>query len=125
MNQIDLKGRVAVITGGAQGIGYALYEKCVWKNGHMANNHAKVAAAAIVAELAGVEINPAPMLTNTCYSFVDDRRVMHVASVHAWAPAQKTYLAVPNSGGLSAAASEQEGRYALSWAHNIWADALS
>ena len=27
------------IEGGiAQGIGYALYEKCVWQNGHMANN---------------------------------------------------------------------------------------
>ena len=27
MNQIDLKGRVAVITGGAQGIGYAISER--------------------------------------------------------------------------------------------------
>ena len=27
MNQIDLKGRVAVITGGAQGIGYATAER--------------------------------------------------------------------------------------------------
>jgi len=27
------------IEGGvAQGIGYALYEKCVWNNGHLANN---------------------------------------------------------------------------------------
>ena len=37
------------------------------KSAHMANSHAKVTAAAIVAELAGWEINPAPMLTNTCY----------------------------------------------------------
>jgi sulfide dehydrogenase [flavocytochrome c] flavoprotein subunit len=95
------------------------------KSGHMANAHAKVAAAAIVAELSGWPVDPAPVLTNTCYSFVDDQRVMHVASVHAWSAAQKTYIAVPNSGGLSAAASEQEGRYALNWAHNIWADALS
>ena len=43
------------------------------KSGHMANSHAKVAAAAIVAQLAGWEPNPQPMLTNTCYSFVDDR----------------------------------------------------
>jgi sulfide dehydrogenase [flavocytochrome c] flavoprotein subunit len=43
------------------------------KSGHMANNHGKVAAAAIVAELSGWPVNPAPMLTNTCYSFVDDR----------------------------------------------------
>ena len=27
MNQLDLKGRVAVITGGAQGIGYAVAER--------------------------------------------------------------------------------------------------
>ena len=40
------------------------------KSGHMANQHAKVAAAAIVAELSGWEVNPAPVLTNTCYSFV-------------------------------------------------------
>jgi NAD(P)-dependent dehydrogenase (short-subunit alcohol dehydrogenase family) len=28
MNQIDLKGRVAVVTGGAQGIGYATAQRC-------------------------------------------------------------------------------------------------
>ncbi len=37
------------------------------KSGHMANQHAKVAAAAIVAELSDWEINPSPVLTNTCY----------------------------------------------------------
>jgi sulfide dehydrogenase [flavocytochrome c] flavoprotein subunit len=44
------------------------------KSGHMANSHAKVAAAAIVAELLGWAVNPAPMLTNTCYSFVDNKQ---------------------------------------------------
>src|SRR4030095_10681143 len=55
------------------------------KSGHMANSHAKVAAAAIVADLADREIDPAPMLTNTCYSFVDERRAVHIASVHEYA----------------------------------------
>ena len=44
------------------------------KSGHMAHNQGKVAAAAILAQLSGWELNSAPMLTNTCYSFVDDRK---------------------------------------------------
>ena len=94
------------------------------KSGHMANGHAKVAAAAIVAELSGWPVNPAPLLTNTCYSFVDASRVIHVASVHQYVAAEKTYRTPAGSGGLSSAPSELEGRYAWSWAQNIWADSL-
>jgi sulfite dehydrogenase len=61
---------------------------------------------------------------NTCYSFVNGRDVVHVASVHQYDAADKTFKTVPGSGGVSAAASELEGRYALSWAENIWADML-
>jgi NADPH-dependent 2,4-dienoyl-CoA reductase/sulfur reductase-like enzyme len=95
------------------------------KSGHMANNHAKVAAAAIVAELNGWEINPAPMLTNTCYSYVDNRHVVHVASVHEYVTAEKTFKTVAGSGGLSPAPNETEGVYAWNWAQNIWADSLA
>jgi sulfide dehydrogenase [flavocytochrome c] flavoprotein chain len=95
------------------------------KSGHMANSHAKVAAAAIVAELSGWPVNPAPVLTNTCYSFVDDQRVIHVASVHEYVAAERTYKAVAGSGGVSAGPTELEGRYALDWARNIWADTLT
>jgi sulfide dehydrogenase [flavocytochrome c] flavoprotein subunit len=95
------------------------------KSGHMANGHAKVAAAAIVARLAGWDVNPQPMLTNTCYSFVDGRSVVHVASVHAYVAAEKTYKAVAGSGGLSPAPSQREGEYAWNWARTIWADALA
>ncbi len=94
------------------------------KSGHMANSHGKVAAAAIVAQLSGWEINPAPMLTNTCYSFVDNKNVIHVASVHEYVAAEKTFKTVAGSGGVSAAPSELEGVYALNWASNIWADTL-
>ena len=99
------------------------------KSGHMANSHAKVAAAAIVAQLSGWEINPAPMLTNTCYSFVDDKNVVHVASVHEYVAAEKTFKTVAGSGGVSAIDLKPEvtlleGVYAMNWAQNIWADTL-
>lgn len=95
------------------------------KSGHMANNHGKVAAAAIVAQLSGWDVNPAPMLTNTCYSFVDNKNVIHVASVHEYVVAEKTFKAVAGSGGVSTGPTELEGVYALNWASNIWADTLS
>ncbi|MEO5770991.1 MAG: NAD(P)/FAD-dependent oxidoreductase [Burkholderiaceae bacterium] len=94
------------------------------KSGHMANSHAKVAAAAIVAELAGWEVNPAPMLTNTCYSFTDAKNVVHVASVHEYVAADKTFKTVAGSGGVSPGPTELEGTYAWNWARTIWADAL-
>ena len=94
------------------------------KSGHMANQHGKVAAAAIVALLSGRAPNALPIYNNTCYSFVSDTDVVHVASVHRYDDAQKTMLTVQGSGGVSAAASELEGRYAMAWARNIWADTL-
>jgi hypothetical protein len=94
------------------------------KSGHMANQHAKVAAAAIVAELRGFAPNPQPLLTNTCYSFVSAKTVVHVASVHQYSASDKTYKTVAGSGGVSAAPTELEGVYAWGWARNIWADSL-
>jgi NADPH-dependent 2,4-dienoyl-CoA reductase/sulfur reductase-like enzyme len=94
------------------------------KSGHMANSHAKVAAAAVAARLLGMEVNPVPMLTNTCYSFVDDKNVIHVASVHRYDAEKKTFLTVPGSGGVSTGPNELEGHYAMNWARNIWADTL-
>ena len=94
------------------------------KSGHMANNQAKVAAAAIVARLSGWPVNPAPMLTNTCYSYVDADSVVHVASVHAYDPVERTFKTVPGAGGLSEAPSQTEAVYAWNWAQNIWADSL-
>ncbi|MDB5763274.1 MAG: flavocytochrome [Herminiimonas sp.] len=94
------------------------------KSAHMANQHAKVCAAAVIDLLSGKTPDPNPMLTNTCYSFVSDKDVIHVASVHAYDAGRKTLLVVPGSGGVSAAASELEGAYAMNWARNIWADSL-
>jgi hypothetical protein len=90
----------------------------------MANSHAKVAACAIVAELSGLSINAAPFLTNTCYSYLNDKLAVHVASVHQYNAEEKTYKTVPGSGGLSNEANSLEGTYAWNWAQNIWADSL-
>jgi sulfide dehydrogenase [flavocytochrome c] flavoprotein chain len=94
------------------------------KSGHMANQHGKVCASAVIALLAGQPPNVAPIIANTCYSFIDDKEVVHVSSVHAYDADKKTMLVVPGSGGLSPAASALEGTYAESWARNIWADML-
>jgi NADPH-dependent 2,4-dienoyl-CoA reductase/sulfur reductase-like enzyme len=95
------------------------------KSGHMANQHAKVCAAAIVALLTGQQVNPSPVVTNTCYSFVTDKDVMHVASVHQYDRDKKTLIAVQGAGGVSPGWTALEGEYAFNWARNTWADALA
>ncbi len=95
------------------------------KSGFQANNHGKVVADAVVARLTGQPVNENPIIANTCYSFVSDKDVVHVASVHKWNAEQKTLVPVQGAGGLSSARNELEGHYALSWARNIWADALA
>ena len=95
------------------------------KSGHMANQHGKTCAAAVVALLSGQEPNALPIYNNTCYSFVSANEVVHVASVHRYDAEKKTMLTVPGSGGVSAAASELEAAYAFAWARNIWADTLA
>ena len=59
------------------------------KSGHMANQHGKLAAAAIVEMMNDREPSSSPVLANTCYSFVSDKEVIHVSSVHRYDPAQK------------------------------------
>lgn len=95
------------------------------KSAFMANNHAKLVADAVIARLTGAPVNEAPILANTCYSYVSDREVVHVASVHKWDAAKKTMLPVQGSGGLSGARTELEAHYAQSWARNIWDDVLN
>ena len=61
---------------------------------------------------------------NTCYSLVSEKLAIHVASVHKYDTAERTFKAVPGAGGVSSAMNEAEGTYAMNWARNIWADAL-
>lgn len=95
------------------------------KSGHMANQHGKTCAAAVVALLTGQTPDATPIYNNVCYSFVSDEAVVHVASVHTYDAQRKTMVTVPGSGGVSGEASAVEGRYAMAWAHNIWADTLA
>jgi len=93
----------------------------------MANQHGKAAAAAIV-ELMNGRQPLAPMMANTCYSYVDGKNAVHVTSVHQWVAEKKTMEAVPNSGGISSqerASWALEGGYAWGWAQTIWSDMLS
>jgi len=97
------------------------------KSGHMANQHAKAAAAAIIEIFSGRRPEP-PTMVNTCYSFVDDHRAIHVSSVHRYDEGKKTLVPVAGAGGVSIPDGERwaiEGSYASGWAQTIWADMLA
>ena len=64
------------------------------------------------------------MLTNTCYSFVDDKNAGHIVTVHAYDAAQQTMVVLKGSSDVSNAANELDGAHAMSWAKDIWADML-
>ena len=95
------------------------------KSGHMANQHGKVCAAAIVASLSGRPVNPEPLYSNTCYTFVSATEAMHVASVHRYDASQRTMMPVQGTGGASPRATRDEFALGLAWAQGIWADMLA
>jgi len=94
------------------------------KSASMANNHAKIAAAAVVELLNGRAPQPLKII-NTCYSFVSQKEGIRVSSVHQWDDGQRTLVPVKGAGGVSAARSEAEGTYAWNWARTIWADSFA
>ncbi len=93
------------------------------KSGHMATNHAKVCAAAIIELLAGRQPDPIPVVANTCYSATSDTTAGYVANVFRF-EAGKGYVTQPDS-GATGKGDEYNFSFAESWALNIWADALS
>ncbi len=103
-------------------IGDAVSAK-VPKSAHIANQQAKVCAAAVIALLREELPEQQPVFSNTCYSFVDGEKAGHVAAVYRYDKNSQDMLPHP-SGGVSETASEQEGHYAQGWAENIWADTL-
>jgi len=92
------------------------------KSGHLATNHAKVCAAAIVELLAGRQPDPIPVIANTCYSATSGTTSGYVAHVYRY-EAGKGYVAQPE-GGATPKGSEIVFAYQESWAKNIWANAL-
>ena len=93
------------------------------KSGHMATNHAKVCAAAIVELLAGSQPDPNPVVTNTCYSATSGSTSGYVANVFRF-EAGKGYVSQPE-GGATSKGDEKNFSYNESWAKNIWAEVLS
>ena len=93
------------------------------KSGHMANQHAKVCAAAVCAMLTGNPISQNPMLSNTCYSFVSDEEAIHVAAVYKYISSERSMRIIRGSSGTSAA-NVAESLHAEAWAKNIWFDML-
>lgn len=103
-------------------IGDAVAAK-VPKSAHIANQQAKVCAAAVIALLREQLPVQQPVFSNTCYSFVDGEKAGHVAAVYRYDKDSRDMLP-HDSGGVSQTASVAEGRYAEGWAKNIWADTL-
>jgi NADPH-dependent 2,4-dienoyl-CoA reductase/sulfur reductase-like enzyme len=94
------------------------------KSGHMANQEAKVCAGAIASQVLGIEVPQDPIIANTCYSFVSQSEVIHVASVYRYDRDKKIMVPAPGAGGLSPAPNAVEGLYAMAWATNILNDTL-
>ncbi len=94
------------------------------KSAHMATSQARVCASAIVELMHGRQPDQHPVFANTCYSFIDGKRAMHVAKVYRYDENKKIMVGA-DGGGLSAAPSVQEGKYAHAWATNIWSDVLT
>lgn len=94
------------------------------KSGHMANQQAKVCAGAIAAQTLGLPVPDQPIIANTCYSFVSQTDVIHVAGVYRYDREKKTMVPVPGAGGVSETPSKMEGLYAMAWATNIMNDTL-
>jgi hypothetical protein len=94
------------------------------KSASTANNAGKMCAYALSEQFAGRPVDPAPVLTDTCYSASTDTTAFHMATVYRWNAEKQAMLAEPNAHGVSRQESELEYHYMESWAKNLWADTL-
>jgi sulfide dehydrogenase [flavocytochrome c] flavoprotein chain len=94
------------------------------KSGHSANNQGKVAAAAIVRELAGQE-PLSPSTANTCYSLITPDHAISVAAVYVFKDG--AMAGVEGAGGVSpadapASVRQMEAIYTKGWYTGITGD---
>lgn len=122
---VDFRTYESVVVPGIHVLGDATSAAPTPKSAHTANNQAKIAAGAIIAALRGTDPTAVPVSANTCYSFVSPTEAVHVAAVYRYSAEKKALVTVDGTAGVSAARNEAEAGYALSWADNIWRDALS
>ena len=95
------------------------------KSGSVANNTGKMCAYALSEMFAGRQPDPAPVVTNTCYSGTGMGTAFHVATVFRWNDEKKSLVPPKDANGVSAEESELEMAYMESWAANVWADTLA
>ncbi len=95
------------------------------KSGSVANNTGKMCAYALSEIFSGRTPDPAPVVTNTCYSGTGMGTAFHVATVFRWDPEKKSLVPPKGANGVSKEESELEMAYMESWAHNVWADTLA
>ncbi|MBI5329428.1 MAG: FAD-dependent oxidoreductase [Betaproteobacteria bacterium] len=95
------------------------------KSGSVANNTGKMCAYAMSEIFNGRTPDPAPVVTNTCYSGTGMGTAFHVATVFRWDEAKQSLVPPKNANGVSKEESELEGAYMESWAKNVWADTLA
>jgi NADPH-dependent 2,4-dienoyl-CoA reductase/sulfur reductase-like enzyme len=94
------------------------------KSGSVANNTGKMCAYAISEMFSGRTVDPAPVVTNTCYSASSDSTAFHVATVFRWNEEKQSMLPEKGANGVSKEESELEFAYMEAWAKNVWADTL-
>ena len=94
------------------------------KSGSVANNTGKMCAYAMSEMFSGRPVDPAPVVTNTCYSAGSETTAFHVATVFRWDEAKQAMVPPKDANGISSEESELEMAYMESWARNVWADTL-
>ncbi len=95
------------------------------KSGSVANNTGKMCAYALSEMFSGRSVDPAPVVTNTCYSGTGMGTAFHVATVFRWNEEKQSMVPPKDANGISAEESELEMAYMESWAKNVWADTLA